>query len=65
MSTTAGEEKEAFPDMVKRMAGNCWLATGGCCFKAKESSLIQSLQVKLVNRKKKFGVDYVSHLLSY
>jgi hypothetical protein len=59
-STDNTGDKEPFMDMVKRQAGNCWVATMGCCFKAKEDALIQSLQVKLVNRKKKFGVDYVS-----
>jgi hypothetical protein len=45
---------------MKRMATNCAHETGLCCFKAKKQTQISALEVQIAQRKKKFGVDYLT-----
>jgi hypothetical protein len=54
------DEKEAFGDKVQRMATNCGHETGLCCFKAQKQTQISALELKINQRKKKFGVDYLT-----
>ena len=53
-------EDESFLDKMKRMTTNCCRATGLCCFRVKEQSQVTALQLKVSQRKKKFGVDYMN-----
>jgi hypothetical protein len=54
------EENEGILDKMKRMTNNCCAATGLCCFKFKEQSQISALEMKVIPRQKKFGVDYLT-----
>lgn len=54
------QHDESFVDKMKRMASNCGHATGLCCFKAKKQTQISALEFKISQRKKKFGVDYLT-----
>ena len=56
------QEEEGIVDKVKRMTSNCCMATGLCCFKTKKQTEIQTLEFKINQRKKKFGLDYM-HLM--
>ncbi|KAL3899645.1 MAG: hypothetical protein SGARI_006411, partial [Bacillariaceae sp.] len=54
------EPEEPFDEKVKRMATNCGHETGLCCFKAQKQTQISALELQVSQRKKKFGVDYLS-----
>jgi hypothetical protein len=54
------QEEESFMDKMKRMASNCGHATGLCCFKAQKQTQISALEFKISQRKKKFGIDYLT-----
>jgi hypothetical protein len=53
-------EGEGCVDMMKRLTSNCCAATGLCCFKAGKKPQISALKMKVTNRQKKFGVDYLT-----
>jgi hypothetical protein len=46
-------------DGIAGTVGNWCKHAGLCCFKFKERSQITALEMKLTNRQKKFGVDYL------
>ncbi|KAG7374260.1 calpain family cysteine protease [Nitzschia inconspicua] len=51
---------EPFGAKMKRMATNCGYEMGLCCFKTQKQSQISALEFKINQRKKKFGVDYLT-----
>jgi hypothetical protein len=53
-------DDESFVEKIQRMASNCGHATGLCCFKAKTQTQISALEFKIAQRKKKFGIDYLT-----
>ncbi|KAL3936625.1 MAG: hypothetical protein SGBAC_008102 [Bacillariaceae sp.] len=63
-ANNAVEEKETFGQKMSRISKNCWESTGLCCFTAKEQSQIAALEFQLVQRQKKFGVDYLAMVLT-
>lgn len=58
------QENETFGQKLSRWSHNCWESTGLCCFKAKEQSQIAALEFQIVQRQKKFGVDYLTMVLT-
>ncbi|CAJ1937646.1 unnamed protein product [Cylindrotheca closterium] len=63
-SGNSDQEKETFGQKMSRLSHNCWESTGLCCFTAKEQSQIAALEFQIVQRQKKFGVDYLTKVLT-
>mmetsp|Transcript_22320 Transcript_22320/g.55166 ORF Transcript_22320/g.55166 Transcript_22320/m.55166 type:complete len:274 (+) Transcript_22320:114-935(+) len=57
-------ENETFGQKMSRLSHNCWENTGLCCFTAKEQSQIAALEFQIAQRQKKFGVDYLTMVLT-
>jgi Calpain family cysteine protease len=53
-------DDEPFGEKMQRMATNCGHETGLFCFKAKKQTQVSALELKINQRKKKFGVDYLT-----
>lgn len=58
--STSEAANESFGDKVKRMATNCGHATGLCCFKMGKQTQISALELRISQRQKTFGVDYLT-----
>jgi hypothetical protein len=55
-----GESKESFVDKMKRIMINFGHNTKLCCFKASKQTEISSIDFKVTQMKKKFGIDYLT-----
>ena len=59
-NSNANSNNEGFADKFSQQVSSCCAMTGLCCFKMKENTNITILNQKITNRKKTFGVDYLT-----
>jgi predicted nucleic acid-binding Zn-ribbon protein len=57
---SSSQEKKSASAAIQEIFQNAMQATGLCCFKTKERAIIQKLEIQIINRQKKFGVEYLT-----
>lgn len=59
-SSSSSSSSPSFVEKMKLMCSNAKNSTGLCCFKMKKRTEISALELRILQLKKKFGVEYLT-----